>query len=135
MRGLGSTPLWSCRRSLTLEAVSIRVLIVDDDIVFRDAIAAVLIERGYDVAATVGSLSDALAALETLDPDAVLLDIHLPDGNGLSFVESLPGDGRRPRVLLTSSDAHAAPARLVKRSRAAGFVAKTDLLTEDLSRY
>jgi DNA-binding NarL/FixJ family response regulator len=110
----------------------IRVLIVDDDLAFREGIARELTRRGYEVAGVAGTLAEAHAALEALDPDAVLLDVNLPDGNGLVFA----GEVRpRARILLTSTDADSAPARLVERSGATGFVAKTDLLGADLGRY
>ena len=51
---------------------------------------------------------------------------------GLTFAGQLRP---RARILLTSTDADAAPARLVQRSGATGFVAKTDLLGADLGRY
>jgi len=60
-------------------------------------------------------------------PDAVLCDVNLPDGNGLA----LAGELRPLRVLLTSSDADAAPRRLLARAKA-GFVAKPDFLVTDL---
>jgi CheY-like chemotaxis protein len=112
--------------------IPIRVLIVDDDQAFRDGIAAVLAERGYEIAGVAGTLADARAALAELDPDAVLLDIELPDGDGIALArESRP----RARILLTSTDAGASPASLVERAGAAGFVPKTELLDADLGRY
>ena len=91
-----------------------------------------LAERGYEIAGFAGTVADARAALAELDPDAVLLDINLPDGGGIALV----GEARaRARVLLTSTGAGAAPAGLVERAGAAGFVAKTELLDADLGRY
>ena len=110
----------------------IRVLIVDDDAAFREEIARELTARGYEIAGFAATLAGARAGLGTLDPDAVLLDINLPDGNGIVFAGEVRS---RARILLTSTDAGAAPARLVERSGAAGFVAKTDLLDADLGRY
>jgi DNA-binding response OmpR family regulator len=108
----------------------IRVLIVDDDAAFRSDIARELTRRGYEVAGLAATLAEARAALAALGPDAVLLDVNLPDGDGVTFAAEV-----RARVLLTSTDAGAAPARLVERSGAAGFLAKTELLEADLSRY
>ena len=110
----------------------IRVLIVDDDPAFRDGIARELTERGYEIAGFATTLAEARAALAALEPDAVLLDVNLPDGNGVTFA----GDVHtRARILLTSTDGDAAPARLVERSGAAGFLAKTELLDADLGCY
>jgi DNA-binding NarL/FixJ family response regulator len=112
-----------------------RVLIVDDDHIFRDRIRQVLAELGYEVVGEAATLERARAAISTLGPDAVLLDVNLPDGNGIAFARELTAGGGAPRTLLTSNDASAAPSRLVSRSGAVGFVAKTELLRTDLSRY
>jgi DNA-binding NarL/FixJ family response regulator len=113
--------------------MAVRVLIVDDDVVFRDAIADALTTLGYEVVGHAGTLADARSAIRERRPDAVLLDVNLPDGSGLAFVEAAPDDG--VRVLLTSSDPDAASARSVRRSGAVGFVAKTALLMTDLRPY
>ena len=105
-----------------------RVLIVDDDHAFQRTAAEALAGRGYDIVGSVGTLADARRAVGELRPDAVLLDINLPDGSGLTFAEEL--DGSRPdlRVLVTSSDAASGTGR-------ADFVAKTDLIVTDLTPY
>jgi len=107
--------------------VPVRVLIVDDDPGFRAIAADALTTRGYHVVGETGTIAGARAAVASLRPDAVLCDINLPDGNGLV----LAGELRPLRVLLTSSDADAAPRRLLARARAA-FVAKPDFLATDL---
>jgi DNA-binding NarL/FixJ family response regulator len=103
------------------------VLIVDDDPRVRAMAAEALAARGYDVVGEAETVAGARAAVASLRPDALLCDVNLPDGNGLAFAVEL----RALRVLLTSSDADAAPRRLLDRARA-GFVAKPDLLVTDL---
>ena len=110
-----------------LDDVPIRVLIVDDDPRFRALAAQALVARGYDVIGEAGTVASARAAVASLRPDAVLCDVNLPDGNGLA----LAGELRPLRVLLTSSDADAAPRRLLARAKAS-FVAKPDFLATDL---
>jgi DNA-binding NarL/FixJ family response regulator len=112
---------------LTLDDVSARVLIVDDDPRFRAMVSDALAARGYDVVGEAATIAAARAAVAELRPDAVLCDVNLPDGNGLV----LAGELRPMRVLLTSSDENAAPPRLLARS-GAGFVAKPDFLITDL---
>ena len=48
----------------------VRVLIVDDDVAFRDMIGAELAKRGYDVVGEAGSVAEARVVLPRLDPDA-----------------------------------------------------------------
>jgi DNA-binding NarL/FixJ family response regulator len=110
----------------------LRLLIVDDDPIFRRTIGAVLSDRGYLVVGEANTIRDARLAISTLAPDALLLDINLADGNGLAFATELHANTGSPRVLLTSTDAGAAPPRLLARS-GASFIAKADLLVTDLS--
>jgi DNA-binding NarL/FixJ family response regulator len=110
------------------------VLIVDDDPQFRRAAAELLAARGYRVVGEAGSAAEGLALVSALRPGAVLLDVNLPDGDGLSVAAQLSADGG-PRVLLTSTDAGAATARLVRGSGAVGFVAKIDLAGAALDGY
>jgi CheY-like chemotaxis protein len=110
------------------------VLIVDDDAQFRRVATELLADRGYRVVGEAGSAVDGLALADELRPDAVLLDVNLPDGDGLSVAARLSADGA-PRVLLISTDAGATTDRLVRGSGAAGFVPKADLTYVALDRY
>jgi DNA-binding NarL/FixJ family response regulator len=115
--------------------MSVRVLIVDDDADFRDAAGAMLADRGYDVVGAAGTAAEARAAISRLQPDALLLDVHLPDGNGIGFAEALAAGDEAPLVLLTSTDSSAVTPRLIAQSGAAGFIAKTELMDADLEPY
>ena len=110
------------------------VLIVDDDAQFRRGAGELLADRGYRVVGEAGSAAAGLALAEELRPDAVLVDVNLPDSDGLSVAARLSADGA-PRVLLTSTDAGATTDRLVRGSGAAGFVPKADLTHAVLDRY
>ena len=63
---------------------TIRVLIVDDHLLFAEAIGAALHEAGMGVCASVTNGRDAIAFLETDHADVVLMDIGLPDRSGLA---------------------------------------------------
>lgn len=104
-----------------------RVLIVDDHPTFR-AMARVLLEAdGFRV---VGDAPDALSGLSAaarLQPDVVLVDVRLPDGDGFAVAAQLAdGDGAPAVVVTSSSDDPLYPDRAL-RSGAVGFVAKHDL--------
>jgi len=113
----------------------VRVLIVDDDVAFRERIRPELAQRGYQVVGEAASVAEARGLLSHLDPDALLLDVNLPDGNGITFAGELASTDGDLRIVLTSTDATAAPARLIERSGATGFVAKTELMVTDLKPY
>lgn len=84
-----------------------KVLLVDDHAVFRDALAALLSTRATGLQIT-GSVSDArsgLAAVHELAPDLVILDIMLPGPNGISMareLRDLPA-ATKPRILVLTA--------------------------------
>ncbi|NKE46323.1 response regulator transcription factor [Roseomonas frigidaquae] len=82
-----------------------RILLVEDDEVLSDGIRAGLSLHGI-AAETVGTCEDARAALRANSFSAVVLDLMLPDGSGLSVLKELRGRGdRTPVLLLTARDA------------------------------
>ena len=70
---------------------SIRVLIVDDHAVFSDALAIILrTEPDMDVVGTGATVQEAINAARALQPDVVLLDVHMPDGSGIAGLRNEP---------------------------------------------
>jgi CheY-like chemotaxis protein len=79
------------------------VLVVDDSPLVTEALGALLDAIGYR-AASAGSVAEAVDAARALRPDVMLLDITLPDGDGLAVLRAL-GDGAPPATLaLTGHD-------------------------------
>lgn len=70
-----------------------RVLIVEDDDAIAMMVSYLLKSHGYEVARAAG-LEEARGRLREFSPEIVLLDILLPDGNGLSYLEELREDPR-----------------------------------------
>jgi len=110
------------------------VLVVDDDPVFRDLARAVLAAEGLTVIAEAESVETALDLARALRPDAALVDIELPDGDGLTLAHRLAALPRGPRIVLTSTDPDAAGPDDVRRSGAQAFVAKHELPNAPLER-
>src|SRR6476646_4190934 len=82
-----------------------RVLIVDDHEPFR-AIARELLEAaGYVVSGEAADGAEALAAVAAQAPDAVLLDVQLPDSDGFSVATALMGDSGPVVVLVSTREA------------------------------
>ena len=86
-----------------------------------------LVAAGLVVVAEAATVAAAMVAARELRPDGALVDVGLPDGDGISLAGELGLLPCPPRVLLTSSDADAASAEDVSRCGAAGFVPKADL--------
>ena len=103
------------------------VLVVDDDSSFRELAVGLLRSWGHDVVGEAGSLAEAVTQVSRLQPDTVLVDVGLPDGDGFQLTARVRQLPRRPRVLLISSDADAATDAEARRAGAIGFVSKSDM--------
>jgi DNA-binding NarL/FixJ family response regulator len=103
------------------------VLIVDDHEPFRDSASALLGAEGFEVVGGVGDGAAALAAVERLRPEVVLLDVQLPDLDGFAVAERLAALSSPPRVVLISSRDASAYGPRVRAAAARGFLAKREL--------
>jgi CheY-like chemotaxis protein len=110
-----------------------RILIVDDDPRFR-ALARTLLGRlGYVIVAEAADGAKALVAARRVRPDAALVDVQLPDIDGLALAQRLHEADGGLRILLTSTDPTlVAPAALAD-SGAVAFVPKDKLAVTDLA--
>jgi two-component system OmpR family response regulator len=83
----------------------IRILVVDDEAVLAEMMSMALRYEGWDIT-TAGDGSTALAAARDARPDAVVLDVMLPDMSGLDVLGKLRDhDPDLPVLLLTAKDA------------------------------
>jgi DNA-binding response OmpR family regulator len=78
-----------------------RILIVDDEPAIRESLAFALRRDGFDVSQA-ATLREARSLSES--SDLVVLDLVLPDGNGLEFLRSLRSRSDVPVIVLTSRD-------------------------------
>jgi len=105
--------------------VDLRVLVVDDHPLFRFGLAAMLAaEPGFAVAGEAGDGLAAVAAAEALEPDVVVMDLHLPDISGAEATRRIiarrPGTGV---LMLTMSD-EPASVFAAMRAGARGYLLK-----------
>ena len=103
------------------------VLIIDDHDGFRDAAQALLEAEGFAVVGAASDGASALAAVQRLRPEVVLLDIQLPDVDGFAVAEQLAAAPDPPRVVLISSRDAAAYGPRIYATPACGFLAKREL--------
>jgi CheY-like chemotaxis protein len=111
------------------------VLIVDDDPAFRGLARRILTASGLDVIGEAESIQAATTAVAKLKPDGVLLDVMLPDGDGVTLAGELTALPWKPRVVLTSSYDDAASDDEIEGSGVVAFVHKPDLPTAPLERF
>jgi DNA-binding NarL/FixJ family response regulator len=103
------------------------ILLVDDDPVFRGLARRMLGRRGLSVIGEAETVASAKEAARSLRPDMVLVDVGLPDGDGVTLAAALVALPWSPRVVLMSGDPDAATAEDVDLSGAKGFVPKGEL--------
>lgn len=63
-----------------------KVLIVDDHAVVRHGLKSAIESLGYEVVAEAGSINEAQAFMAQTNPDAIIVDVNLPDGSGFDLV-------------------------------------------------
>jgi DNA-binding NarL/FixJ family response regulator len=63
-----------------------KVLIVDDHAVVRHGLKSAIQSHGYKVVAEAASINEAQAFMAQTNPDAIIVDINLPDGSGFDLV-------------------------------------------------
>ena len=106
----------------------VRVLTVDDQALFRDAARAVVSATpGFVSLAEVPTGEDALALVDRLQPDFVLLDVSLPGIDGLETSRRLTASKPAPVVLLISAQDDAGLRDAARDYGAGGVISKEAL--------
>jgi DNA-binding NarL/FixJ family response regulator len=106
------------------EESSPRVLIVDDHDLFRAGVRASLGSQ-VEVVAESGDVEGAVRAIEELEPDVVLLDVHMPGGGGAEVIRRLAASRPAVRFLALSVSDAAEDVIALIRAGARGYVTKT----------
>ena len=96
-----------------------RVFLVDDHSVFRAGVKAEL-QQAVEIVGEAGTVAEAVRGIEQTQPDVVLLDVHMPDGGGLTVLKRAPGPAY---LVLSVSDAAEDVIALI-RAGARGYVTK-----------
>ena len=117
-----------------LEASPTRVMIVDDHAAFAGALA-IAIDANADLhcvgyAPTIG---ESLPMLADLDPDVVLMDVRLPDGNGIEAIPQVVAAASRARVLVLTGHTDVELLARAAALGASGFLPKESPVASVLS--
>jgi CheY-like chemotaxis protein len=116
-----------------VSAIQVSVLVVDDDAEFRALAVLLLRSRGYEVVGESGDAASAVDAAMSLRPNAILVDVNLPDEDGFWVARTLHEAGITSRILLTSSDVIDVSPHALDHCGGVAFLPKTELATTDLS--
>ncbi|HET7900575.1 MAG TPA: response regulator [Candidatus Nanopelagicales bacterium] len=103
----------------TEESAALRVVVAEDEALFRLDLVEMLREEGYDVVGQAGDGEEAVRLAEELRPDVVMLDVKMPVLDGISAAERIAGARIAPVVMLTAFSQR----ELVERARDAGAMA------------
>jgi two-component system secretion response regulator SsrB len=100
---------------------------------FRSAARELLERRGFAVVAEADGASSGLEAAERMSPEAVLLDVGLPDGNGFDVCHAQTRSDPELAVLLVSAAELNRHRRHIHDCGARGFLLKSRLASSDLA--
>ena len=104
--------------------MTVRVLIVDDHALFRAGVRAEL-EGRVELVGDVATVDEAASAIAALEPDVVLLDVHMPDGGGVEVLRRASALESPPKFLALSVSDAAEDVIAVIRAGARGYVTKS----------
>jgi DNA-binding NarL/FixJ family response regulator len=105
--------------------IPVRVMVVDDHPIWRDAVARDLAAAGYDVTAAVGEGAQAIRVAPATRPDVVVLDLQLPDMPGVEVVRQLIAADPAIRVLMLSASGEQQDVLDALKAGATGYLVKS----------
>jgi DNA-binding NarL/FixJ family response regulator len=108
----------------------IEVLLVEDEVIVRSAIAALLVQQ--EKLAVVGEVTtaEAVSKAEQLQPDVVLIDLELPDERGAQIIREILAKVPQTRIVIFSAVANAHARATAFVTGASGYVCKTQSISE-----
>lgn len=117
---------------------TIRVLIIDDHTLFRSGIKLLLQRQtGFTVVGETGSGLEGVKDAKRLNPDVVLLDLHMPEFSGLETIPLLKEEVPQAKIIMLTVSEDAEDLLEALRAGACGYLLKnidTDFLLQSIQR-
>jgi len=113
---------------------TVRVLIVDDQEPFRSAARLVVeLTDGFEVAGEASTGEEGIALVGRLAPDLILMDIQMPEMDGLQATRQIVADDQTARVVVLSTYEAAEYEQLALEAGACAFISKSDFGPAELA--
>jgi len=114
-----------------MDDAEIRILLVDDHELIRSGLGSVIdLEPDLNVVGTAGSVSEALARYDELNPGVVVADLQLPDGTGLDIVRAIRSQNDTTGLVVLTMHSGDEQIFAAMQAGASGFVGKDAPATE-----
>jgi len=110
--------------------MNLKVLLVDDHAVMREGLAALLSRAGIDVIGTASNGREAVRLARELVPDAVVMDISMPDLNGIEATRQIRVRAPSVRIVMLSMHANREHVHQALAAGADGYVLKESAAAE-----
>ena len=101
-----------------------RVLIVDDALIMRSILSAMLEKAGHEVVGNATNAAEALEMFEELKPDLVTMDILMEGVDGVTCLKNIIQSDPDARVVMISAQGHGKLEQESREAGARGYVAK-----------
>ena len=100
-----------------------KVMVVDDDVFMRTSCSRMLVENGFDVAEATGGV-EAISVYTDFQPDMVLMDIKMPEVDGLAALKVIKKMDPNAKVAMVTAMGQAALVMEAYKTGAIDFVLK-----------
>jgi DNA-binding NarL/FixJ family response regulator len=110
--------------------MTLRVLVVDDHPIWREAVAQDLGQDDVEVVATAGTVAEAIRRAKATRPDVAVVDLNLPDGTGADVARALTQADPPARVLMLSATGEPDEVLAAVEAGASGYLLKTSSAEE-----
>jgi DNA-binding NarL/FixJ family response regulator len=108
-----------------VDGTAIRVMVVDDHPMWRDAVERDLVNAGFEVVATAANGTDALNRAPAARPNVVVLDLQIPAPNGVEVTAALVKADPTVRVLILSASGEQDDVLEAVKAGATGYLVKS----------
>ena len=112
--------------------MAVRLMLADDHRMLREALRRSLGEEGFDVVGEAADGEEAVRLAQELRPDVVLMDVTMPDVNGVEATRRLQQSNPEIRVVMLTMHADAAVISDALRAGAVGYLVK-DCSTDEIA--